>query len=114
MSVGSFVAVALSPWQLTCVKFLPRSSRDRIEGMETLTYSVHIEPMEEGGYSVEVPALPGCVTWGSTYEEAIAMAKDAILAFLTSLMKHNEAIPSERQPHQPQTLGIQVSLPATA
>jgi antitoxin HicB len=82
--------------------------------MRTLTYSVHIEPMEEGGYSVEVPALPGCVTWGRTYEEAIAMGKDAIVAFLISLMKHDEAIPSERQPHQPQTLGIQVSLPATA
>jgi predicted RNase H-like HicB family nuclease len=82
--------------------------------MEHLTYSVHIEPMEEGGYSVEVPALPGCVTWGHTYEEAVAMGKDAIEGFLASLQKHGEPIPVEKQPHQPRILGIQVNMPATA
>ncbi|TEU04674.1 MAG: type II toxin-antitoxin system HicB family antitoxin, partial [Dehalococcoidia bacterium] len=43
-----------------------------------LKYTVIIVPEEEGGYSVEVPALAGCYTQGETREEAIAMAKEAI------------------------------------
>ncbi len=38
-------------------------------------YRVVIEPAEEGGYNVFVPALPGCLTQGETYEEALAMSK---------------------------------------
>jgi predicted RNase H-like HicB family nuclease len=82
--------------------------------MKTLTYNVRIEPMEEGGYSVEVPALPGCITWGRTYEEAIAMGKDAIEGFVASLRKHNEPVPVEKQPHQSHVLGIQVNVPTAA
>ena len=82
--------------------------------METFTFNVYIEPMEEGGYSAEVPALPGCVTWGHTYEEAVAMAKDAIEGVLASLTQHGEPIPVEKQPHQPRLLGVQVRVPATA
>lgn len=42
-------------------------------------YTIILHPdEEEGGYTVTVPALPGCVTQGETIEEAIAMAKDAI------------------------------------
>lgn len=45
-----------------------------------LKYTVILIPEEEGGYSVEVPALPGCYTQGETREEAISMAKEAIEA----------------------------------
>jgi predicted RNase H-like HicB family nuclease len=45
------------------------------------------------GYLVTVPALPGCFTWGETVEEAQAMAKDSILAYLESLAADNEPIP---------------------
>jgi predicted RNase H-like HicB family nuclease len=81
--------------------------------MKTLTYNVRIEPMEEGGYTVEVPALPGCVTWGRTFEEAITMAKEAIEGFVESLQKHHEEIPVESQPHQSRILGIQVHVPTS-
>lgn len=30
--------------------------------MKTRTYTIVLEPAEEGGYNVWVPALPGCVT----------------------------------------------------
>jgi len=42
--------------------------------MKTLTYTVRIEPAEEGGYNVFVPALPGCHTQAETYEEAVGMS----------------------------------------
>ena len=82
--------------------------------MQTITYNVHIEPIEEGGYEVEVPALPGCITWGRTYNEALEMAKDAIEGYLLSLQQHGEAIPVERQPHHPLVLAIQVHAPISA
>ena len=47
-----------------------------------LKYTVVLIPEEEGGYSVEVLALPGCVTQGETREEAIVMAKEAIQLYL--------------------------------
>ena len=41
-----------------------------------------IHSAEEGGYWVEVPALPGCITEGDTMEEVIANLKDAIEGWL--------------------------------
>ncbi len=38
-------------------------------------YTALFEPAEEGGYTVTVPALPGCITGGDTFEEAQAMAQ---------------------------------------
>ena len=42
--------------------------------MKTLNYRIRLEKEEEGGYTVIVPALTGCVTFGETVEEAIDMA----------------------------------------
>ncbi len=47
-----------------------------------LEYTVIFEPSKEGGYVASVPALPGCATQGETFEEAIAMIKDAIKGYL--------------------------------
>lgn len=58
-------------------------------------YTVVFEPAEEGGYVVTVPALPGCVTQGDTFEEALEMAQDAIECYLGSKIKHREPIPRE-------------------
>ena len=55
-------------------------------------YHVYLKPEPEGGYTVTVPALPGCVSFGETVEEAKTMAQDAIEAYLTSMAKHNEEI----------------------
>ena len=60
-----------------------------------LKYTVVLIPEEEGGYSVDVPALPGCVTQGETREEAIAMAKEAISLYLESLRADGEPLPEE-------------------
>ena len=47
----------------------------------------------EGGYTVFVPTLPGCITWGRTLRQARKMAADAIAGYIESLIKHGEPIP---------------------
>lgn len=47
-----------------------------------LKFTVVFEKAEEGGYIVTVPALPGWMTQGETFEEAEAMVKDAIKMLL--------------------------------
>lgn len=60
-----------------------------------LDFTVFFQPAEEGGYTVFVPALPGCITEGDTLDEARAMAIDAIECYLGSLKRDGEEIPSE-------------------
>ncbi|KUG19178.1 hypothetical protein ASZ90_011108 [hydrocarbon metagenome] len=49
----------------------------------------------EDGYTVIVPALPGCVTYGKTVDEAKARAKEAIEVYVEDLMEKGEEIPTE-------------------
>ncbi len=62
---------------------------------------------EEGGYSVRVPALPGCVTQGETIEECIAMARDALAGWLATAKDFGEPIPEEKE--HPQAIIISVA-----
>jgi len=55
-----------------------------------MKFTVVLEPAEEGGYNVRVPALDGCFTQGDTEEEAIKNAKEAILCYLEGLAKVNK------------------------
>jgi len=63
--------------------------------LKLLSYRVLLRKEPEGGYTVIVPSLPGCVTYGGTIDEAISMAKDAIGLYLESLKAHRERIPTE-------------------
>ena len=54
---------------------------------------LHREP--EGGYTVIVPSLPGCITYGEDVEEAITMAKEAIELYIEELQDRNEPIPDD-------------------
>lgn len=58
-----------------------------------LKYTAVFEPCEEGGFTVTVPKLPGLVTEGDTYEEALEMVKDAISGYLKVLNEQGEEIP---------------------
>ncbi len=74
----------------------------------TRQYTIVLIPEpEEGGYSVLVPALPGCVTQGETVEECIAMAQDAIAGWIAVAQKHGEPIPDEQE--HPQTIVVDVA-----
>ena len=62
-------------------------------------YTIILEPDENGnGYTILVPALPGCTTQGSTKEEAIERAKEAIDAYIQSLEADGEPVPRETLP----------------
>ncbi|MEK7541445.1 MAG: type II toxin-antitoxin system HicB family antitoxin [Patescibacteria group bacterium] len=63
--------------------------------MEQLRYTILFQEEPEGGFTVTVPALPGCITYGRNLDEAKEMAVDAIEAYLGSLRKHHEPIPVE-------------------
>jgi predicted RNase H-like HicB family nuclease len=59
-----------------------------------MEYTVIIHKAEEGGYWVEVPALPGCYSQGETMEESLTNIKDAIELHLEDLKEGSE-IPSD-------------------
>ena len=63
--------------------------------MKTLNYNVIFRPELEGGFTAFVPALPGCVSYGRTLNEAKKMAQDAIAGYITSLQKHKQPIPND-------------------
>jgi len=71
-------------------------------------YTIFLHPeLEDGGYSVEVPALPGCRTQGESLEEAIAHAKEAISAWIASAEAHGEPIPVETT--RPQAIVVDIA-----
>jgi antitoxin HicB len=51
----------------------------------------------EGGYTVNVPALPGCLTYGETFEEALTMVDDAIQGWLAVAKEEGFPIPEQFQ-----------------
>ena len=57
-----------------------------------LSFRIVLRPEPEGGYTVIVPSLPGCITYGDSLEEAKKMAEDAIKAYLESMKKHKEKV----------------------
>jgi len=58
-------------------------------------YQVVLTPEDDGGFSVSVPALPGCFSQGDTRDEALSMAREAIELHLESLREHGEPIPTD-------------------
>ena len=50
-----------------------------------MTLKVVVETSEEGGFTVYVPALPGCVSEGETIEEAMANIREAVELYLEPL-----------------------------
>jgi antitoxin HicB len=66
-----------------------------INRMRTLRYRIQIRPETDGTYTVIVPSLPGCLTFGNTIEEAIEMAKEAIEVYIESLVVRGKKIPVE-------------------
>lgn len=80
-----------------------------IEVDSSRTYSVILEPMEEGGFLVVVPALPEVVTGGDTEQEALAMAREAIELVLESRRERGEEIPVETGKAQLREVTISLS-----
>jgi len=47
-----------------------------------MKFKIKLEPCEEGGYTVWVPALPGCISEGETIDECMKNIKEAIELYL--------------------------------
>jgi predicted RNase H-like HicB family nuclease len=60
--------------------------------MTTYVALIHKDP--DSDYGVSFPDLPGCVTAGSTLDEAIAMAKEAVALHIEGLLEDNEDVPA--------------------
>jgi predicted RNase H-like HicB family nuclease len=51
-------------------------------GKHIMKLRVFLEPSEEGGYTVTVPSLPGCISEGTTRDEALQNIREAIELYL--------------------------------
>ncbi len=56
-------------------------------------FPVILEPNELGGYTVAVPALPGCISEGDTKAEALANIKEAMKLYMETLQADGEPVP---------------------
>jgi antitoxin HicB len=63
--------------------------------MKILNFKILLKKEPEGGFTVFVPSLPGCITYGDTVDESIINAKEAIELYIESLKAHGEEIPTE-------------------
>lgn len=71
-------------------------------------YTIVLEPdTEEGGYTVTVPTLPGCITQGETIEQCIERAREAIEGYIASLEADGSPVPEETE--RPQMITIDVA-----
>ncbi len=72
-----------------------------------MRYTVVLEPVEGGpGYTIRVPALPGCAAEGRTREEALANAREAIAAFIMALEDAGEPVPQVKEPVELATVEV--------
>ena len=59
------------------------------------TYKIFLHKEPEGGFTVTVPILPGCITYGEDLDESIAMAREAIELYIEDLQERGETIPDD-------------------
>ena len=69
-------------------------------------YTVILRKEPDGRFSVTVPALPGCSTWGDDIAEGIRMAQEAIELYLEDVVASGEPIPEDVE-----TVVVGVSVP---
>ena len=62
----------------------------------TQQYCARLIPGNDGRWTLEIPALSGCVTWGSAREEALERIKEAIALYLEVLKEEGKPIPVDK------------------
>ena len=71
------------------------------------TYTIVVEPEQDGSFYVTVPALPGCFTRGGTIEQCRERAVEAIEVHIAGLRADGEPVPEEIG--TPQLLAVTVA-----
>jgi antitoxin HicB len=70
------------------MRYLPWDNYVRL----VLSYAV-FQRNQDDTWTVEVPILPGCVTWGETREEAAEMVEDAVKGWTLTALRFGDEIP---------------------
>jgi antitoxin HicB len=68
---------------------------ENVDIREVQAYWIDLLQEKEGGYTVTVPLLPGCISFGPTVEEATKNAIEAIELHLENLRAHHQPVPKE-------------------
>ena len=66
-----------------------------LDGGNMADRQVILIPDETGGYTVEVPSLPGCISEGDTIDEALANIQEAINLYIEVLREDGKEIPED-------------------
>jgi len=66
--------------------------------MRTYLYPAYFRHVKSGGYSMDFPDLPGCVSAGKGLEEALAMAREALSLHLFGMLEDGDEIPAASDP----------------
>ena len=70
----------------------------RIEDYLSLPYEMKVEQdLDEGGYVVSFPELPGCITCADTLEKAIDLANDAKREWIVSALESGIRVPLPKE-----------------
>ncbi|HBU07477.1 MAG TPA: antitoxin HicB [Candidatus Magasanikbacteria bacterium] len=59
-----------------------------------MKYPIILQIEKQGGFTVTVPDLPGCITYGKTIEIAKEKAKEAIEGYLETMETLKQSLPS--------------------
>ena len=73
------------------------------------TYALAVERHEDG-YLAHFPALPGCHTWGTTFETAVKNAEEALIGYIEAMQLNGQQLPIAR-PVANVSLGVTVEIP---
>jgi len=68
----------------------------KVQTQKIHSFTAVFEPAEEGGYTVTIPVLAGCISEGDTFEEAVRNIQEAALLYLGVLREERQTIPEER------------------
>lgn len=61
-------------------------------------YTAIFEPDEKfGGFTATIPALPGCISEGDTFENALKNIQEAAALYLEALQEKEKEIPFEEK-----------------
>jgi predicted RNase H-like HicB family nuclease len=61
----------------------------------TVILEEEADPEFRGYFNASVPALPGCLSYGATKEEALSNIREAVLCYLEDLRVHGEPLPGD-------------------
>jgi antitoxin HicB len=74
-------------------------------GFRSYPLTIEAHP-DDGGNLAYFPTLPGCQTWGATYEEAVRNAEEALAVFIETLIANGDPVPEADLSASPTALGI--------